>query len=234
MTGCYAGSSIISATLGGGFVIDATKVRWLEISGGGGSPAIGDIVSQGGVSGYYLGYWSSLNSTPSATIGATGYIKFREVTGGSFSAGALTFSGAGVASAMGADVTGWLEVVVQQSGNFNVPRLGNFTTRGDWFYLDNTTGTANQLLTVPTNGSTTTYSPGVWIETAADSNVYEFYSAVYAAGMSTTNFGTDERSKIVCMESNGQMRIGNNGTVNVGFVPPSGCKTRIPNIFLRQ
>ncbi|MBP9817227.1 hypothetical protein KBC75_00535 [Candidatus Shapirobacteria bacterium] len=234
MTGCYAGNTVISATLGGGFVIDGTKVRWLAITGGSGTPAIGDIVSQGGVSGYYLGFWASLTDAPSATIGTTGFIKFREVAGGNFGSGALTFSGAGAATATGADVTGWLEVVVQQSGNFNVPRLGNFTTRGDWFYLDDTTGSANQLLTVPTNGSTTTYSPGVWIETAVGSDNYEFYSAIYAVGMSTTNFGTDERSKVVCMETNGQMRIGNNGTTDVGYVPPSGCKTRIPNIFLRQ
>lgn len=43
------------------------------------------------------------------------------------------------ASAVGADVTGWLEVVFDDDATLTVPRLGKFTTRGDWFYLDNTT-----------------------------------------------------------------------------------------------
>jgi len=93
------GAVTISATLGGGYYIDATNVRWLAITGGSGTAAIGDTISQGGVSGYFLGYWGSLTATPSATIGATGFIKLREVTGGAFSAGALTFSGSGAATA---------------------------------------------------------------------------------------------------------------------------------------
>ncbi len=233
MTGSL-GAVTISATLGGGYYIDATSVRWLAITGGSGTPAIGDTVSQGGVSGYFLGFWSNLTATPSATIGATGFIKLREVTGGTFSAGALTFSGAGAATAGGADVAGWIEVVHDQSIAITVPRLGKFQTRGTWFYLSNTSGAANQLIQIPTNGSSTAYVPGVWIETSSGSNVYEYYPSLYAGGMTTTNLGTDARSKFVCMETNGNIRIGHNGTTTVGYVPASGCKVRIPNILGRQ
>jgi hypothetical protein len=191
-------------------------------------------VSQGGVAGYFLGYWSSLTATPSTTIGATGFIKLREVTGGTFSAGALS----GItATAAGADVVGWIEVVHDQAIAITVPRLGDFTVRGDWFVLGTTSGSANQLIQVPTNGSSTTYVPGVWIATTASpvtDDDWEFYPSIYAGGMSTTNLGTDTRSKFVCMETNGNIRIGHNGTTTVGYVPPSGRLIRIPNVLGRQ
>jgi hypothetical protein len=230
MTGSL-GSHTISATLGGSYIIDGRNVRWLAITGGSGSAAIGTTVSQGGVSGYFLGYWASLTSAPSTTIGATGFIKLREVTGGTFSAGALS----GItATAAGADVVGWIEVVHDQAATITVPRLGDFTTRGDWFELGTTTGASNQLVQVPTNGSATAYVPAVWIETSPGSGTYDKYPAIYAALMITTNLGTDVRSKFVCMGTNGQVRIGHNGTTAVGYVPASGCKIRIPNILGRQ
>lgn len=230
MTGSLGGVTI-SATLGGSYEIDATKVRWMAINGGSGTCAIGTTITQGAVSGYFLGYWASLTATPSTTIGATGFIKLREVTGGSFVAGALS----GItANATSADVTGWIEVVHDQAISITVPRLGKFQTRGDWFYLDNTNGTANQLIQTPTNGSATNYVPGVWIETSAGSNSYEYYPSLYAGGMIAANLGTDARSKFVCMETNGTIRIGHNGTTNIGFIPPTGCKVRIPNIIGRN
>ena len=238
MTGTFGGNCVISATLGGGFKIDGTKVRWLAYTGGGGTvPAIGTTISQGGVSGYLLGVWASLTVAPTAVGAAmptTGFVKFREVTNGPFSAGALT----GItATAAGADVTGWLEIVMDQAGNWNVPRLGLFEVRGGWFYLDNTTGVAGQILQVPTNGGgAATECPGVWIETSPGSNTYDFFPALKTtAGFVTANLGTDERSKFVQnMTTGGQMRIGNDGTTAIGFVPPAGCKTRIPNVFGRQ
>lgn len=232
MTGSLAAVTI-SSTLGGGYIADGRNVRWLAITGGSGTAAIGNTVSQGAVSGYFLGYWASLTSAPSLTIGATGFIKFREVTGGTFSAGALTFSGGGAATASGADVVGWIEVVHDQAITITVPRLGSFSTRGDWFACGTTTGSANQSVQIPTNGSTTTYVPGLYIETAT-ADVYEFYPSIYAAGMSTTNLGTDARSKFVLMGTAGTCVIGHNGTTNVGYVPPAGRKIRVPNVFLRQ
>ena len=94
MTGSFGGNSVISATLGGGLVLDARNVRWMPYTGGGGTvPAIGTTVTRGGVTGYLLGVWDSLTAAPTAVgaaMPATGFLKFREVTGGPFTAGALT------------------------------------------------------------------------------------------------------------------------------------------------
>lgn len=236
MTGSL-GAVTISATLGGSYNIDATNVRWLPFDGGGGTvPAVGTTITGGtsGANGYLLGVWASLTSAPTAVGAAmpsTGFIKLREADAAYVDNDALS----GItATANGVDVTGWIEVVHDQAIAITVPRLGEFQTRGDWFYLDNTSGAANQLIQVPTNGSTTTYVPGVWIETGVGTDEYEFYPSLDAGGMTTTNLGTDARSKFVCMETNGQIRIGHNGTTTVGYVPVSGCKVRIPNILGRQ
>ena len=51
------GSVTISATLGGGYTLDATAVRWMAYDGGSGNaPAIGTTVS-GGTSGFDLGHF---------------------------------------------------------------------------------------------------------------------------------------------------------------------------------
>lgn len=227
------GNSIISATLGGGIVFDGRNVRWLPITGGSGTTTVGATITQGAVSGIFLGYWADYTSRGSTTVGATGWIKLREVTGGSFAAGALS----GIsATASGPDVTGWLEIVADQVANFNIPRLGKFTVRGDWFYLDNTTGSAGQIIQVPTNGGGAgTEAPGIWIETGVGTGVYDFFPSLETtSGFTTTNLGTDARSKFVHNVTGGQIRIGSDGTNSIGFVPPAGCKTRVPNVFFRQ
>ena len=156
------GNAVISATLGGGIKYDASTVRWLPVSSSSGSLSIGATITQGGVSGIFLGWWSSLTARGSTTLGGAGFIKFQSVSGGSFAAGALS----GVtATASGPDVVGWLEFVCDQSGNFNIPRLGNFTVRGGWFELGTTTGSAGQIVQTPINGGgAATESPGLWIE----------------------------------------------------------------------
>lgn len=233
------GSVTVSATLGGGYYIDATTVRWMAFDAGSGTvPAIGTTITGGtsGSTGYLLGVWASLTSAPTAVgeaMPATGFIKFREVGAPFVDNDALTGSTL-VATSNGIDKTGWIEVVHDTATAITVPRLGKFQTRGDWFYLDDTTGSANQLIQVPTNGSTTAYVPGIWIETGVGTGLYEYYPSLHAAGMITANLGTDIRSKFVCMETDGKIRIGHNGTTTVGYVPASGCRVRIPNILGRQ
>lgn len=239
MTGSV-GSTTISATQGGGLIYDGTKVRWMPYDSGGGTvPAIGTTISQGAVEGYLLGVWETLTSAPTAvgaSVPTTGFLKFREVTGGAFSAGALS----GItASATGPDVVGWIEIVRQQtasSGNtINVPRLGYFRVRGEWFDLGTTNGSAGQTIQVPTNGGGVgTHVPGCWIETGSGSGSYEFYPAIPAAAFITANIGTDARSKFVCTAGDGVLIIGGNGVNSIGFVPESGCKIRIANVLGRQ
>lgn len=241
MTGSL-GAVTVSATLGGGYAIDTSNVRWLAYDTGSGNvPAIGTSITQGGVSGYLLGVWASLTAAPTAVgaaMPASGFIKFREVTGGPYAAGALTGIGA---SATGPDVVGWLEVVHDQAIAITAPRLGDFTVNDDnttyWFDLGVTTGSANQLVQIPTNGSATCYVPAVWIANTATPTTdddWDKYPSMAAALMITANLGTDERSKFVCMETNGQVRIGHNGTTTVGYVPPAGRQIRVPNFFGRQ
>lgn len=237
MTGSL-GSCSISNTLGGGILIDGRNIRelWFD-SGAGVVPAIGTTITQGGASGYLLGVYSSIDSAPMAVGAAmptTGFMKFREVTG-SFVAGALT----GItANATGADKTSWLEVVVEQSRVFGIPRLGYFRVRGAWYeFNDLTTGIANQVLTMPNHGggAGNPLWPAVWVETAPSSGVFESYPALRTTEFTTTNLGTDERCKFVCTTTtNGNIIIGGNGTDAAGFLPPAGCRIRIPNVIGRQ
>lgn len=230
-------SITISSTLGGGLHFDGTKVRWLAYTGGSGNvPAIGTTISRSGVSGPLLGVWSALNAAPTAVgaaMPATGFIKLREVTGGTFSAGALTGL---TANASGADVTGWIEIVLDQVAKIVVPRLGYHTSDFGWFELGTTSGSAHQQIQTPTNGGgAATDSPGLYIETAPSSGVYEFWPAItVGCGFTTANLTTDARARFVNAMGSGICRIGGDGTNAIGALPPSGCKIRIPNIICRQ
>jgi hypothetical protein len=217
MTGSL-GSLTVSSTLGGGFMIDGRNIRWLAYNTGTGNvPAIGTTVSQGGVSGYLLGVWSSYTSAPTAVdaaMPATGYLKFREVSGGQFSAGALTGIGA---NATGSDTTGWIEVVMDQAAAITVSRKGiGSVARGDWFYLGTTSGIVGQVVQVPTNGGgAATQSPGLWIETGVGTDEYEYWPALSSAsnGWAVQHVGqprnsTDARTQFVKDIGSGQLQIG--------------------------
>lgn len=241
MTGSL-GAITLSSPIGGGVLIDARNVRWMAFDSGTGTvPAIGTTVTQGGVSGYLLGVWSSLTSAPTA-VGAsmptTGWLKFREVTGGTYGAGALTGIGA---NATGPDTTGWIEVVFDNGVQMNNPNVfggDGYISRGDWFYLDNTNGTPGQIIQAPTNGGgAQTRICAVQVETAPGSNVYEWWNGCFSTPWTTATAGvrpaTDARSRLYQVLDNGQIRFGSDGTTNIGYTPPAGCKVRIPNIFLR-
>lgn len=217
-----AGSVGSIALTEGECFIDATAVRWMPYNTGTGNvPAIGASITQGGVSGYLLGVWASEVSAPTAlgdAMPASGFIKFREVMGGTFAAGALTGIGA---SATSPEVTGWIEVVIDDAANITVPRLGKFTTRGDWFYLDETTGVRGQTIQVPTNGGGAgTYAPAAWVETAPGSGVYDHWFSIF----DTTNAWsivvagdaqgmTDVRQKFFKAIGGGGIQLGDNQSI---------------------
>jgi len=237
MTGSL-GSITLSSTLGGGFDIDGTKVRWMPFDTGSGTvPAIGTTITQGAVSGYLLGVWADYVSAPTAVgaaMPASGFIKFREVTGGTFAAGALS----GIsANATSADVVGWIEVVMDQSATLTTTAIGTSCTwQGAWFELGTTSGSAQQLVQLPTNGGgAATPVTGLSIETSPGSGVFEWYPAqAVANGFTSANMNTDLRNKVVChLTTGGAVRIGGDGTTAIGFTPAAGCKIRVPNIFLR-
>jgi len=219
----------------GGTFIEGRNVRevWFD-TGTGNVPAIGTTISQGGVEGYLLGVWPDLLSlpvVPGNAMPTSGFIKLREITGGNFAAGALIGIGA---NATGADTTSWIEIVQREAVVTNVVRTAFFRTRGTWYYSkDLTSGSANQIIQFPAMGSSNTHVPAVWIETAPGSDTYEIFPALSSIAFTSTNLGTDIRSKFVQTIGNAQVRIGHDGTTTAGFVPVAGCKIRIPNILGR-
>lgn len=217
--------------IGGTLKIDGTSVRVMAYTGGSGNvPAIGAIISQGGVTGYFLGVWASWqveNTASGAAMPATGFIKFKNKAGGNFAAGALT----GVAAtASEADRVGWIELRGADTAAITVPRVGKFQVTGDWFELGTTNGVRGQILPCPTTATVAGVFPGVWIETAAGSGVYERFTGV-GSMVALATAPTDERGKMLWQTTAG-IRIGSDGTNNVGFLPPTGCRVRIPNVIL--
>lgn len=216
---------------GGKLLIDGTQVRVIPFNTGTGNvPAIGTTISQGGVSGALLGVWSSWLAEPTAAAAAmpvSGFIKIKSKTGGSYAAGALTGIGA---TATGADVVGWIEVRGADTATITVPRIGAVEIIGDWFELGTTNGTRGQVLACPTTATVAGVFGGVWIETAPGSDIYERFAGV-GSTVALSTIPTDARGKIVWQTTSG-IRIGSDGTNNVGFLPVTGCKVRIPNVIL--
>lgn len=211
--------------LGGELLIDATAVRELAYTGGSGNvPAIGTLVTQGGVSGYLLGVWNN-TAGPAINIGAampaSGKLKLREVTGGTFAVGALT----GIAAtASGPDVVGWIEVVWDDAVNFVVGRVGKIKTRGAWYELGTTNGSVGQQFVVPTTSSASTnnFCPGAFVESFPGSGFYEFYAGLSSAANMwiKTSIGhgvaaatsTDKRTKFVKTFGSGIVQFGESVT----------------------
>ena len=238
---CYYGSIFFGSSWSIARSDDGTTVTLA--SGTFAGEAIGDVIEVRAVDGTISLYRNSvlLGSAADSTYasGSPGLdtysdaeiddAEFGNVGGnsGAFAAGALTGIGA---TATGADVTGWIEVRGADTASITVPRIGAFEVIGDWFVLGTTTGARGQVLACPTTATVAGVFPGVWIETAAGSNVYERFAGVGSMVNAATT-PTDERGKIV-WQTTGGIRIGSDGTNNVGFLPPTGCRVRIPNVIL--
>lgn len=216
---------------GGTLKFDPTYVRVVAYTAGSGnSPAFGATISQGGVSGVFLGAWTNWQSeciVPGAAIGATGFIKIGGVTGGSFAAGVLT----GItATCSGPDVQGWIEIRGADTATITVPRIGKVESVEAWFELGTTNGTRGQVIPCPTTATYAGAWPAVWIETAAGSGVYEPYAGAGSqVALATTR--TTSEMKLFKQTTSGIV-IGNDGTNGVYYLPPTGCKVRIPAIIL--
>lgn len=98
-----------------------------------------------------------------------------------------------------------------------------------------TNGVAQQTIQLPASGGTvvgTTSYAGVWVETARGSGTYEFYPCVGNATATVAMFATDSvRGKVCYMGASGLVRFGGDGTNIWGFLPPVGCRVRIPNVI---
>ena len=218
-------SSPTFTDIGGELYIDSSAVREISYTGGSGNcPAIGTAITQGGVSGYYLAAWASIGTAPvasGAALPVSGIIKFREVTGGAFAAGALT----GVAATCsGADRPSWIEIAWDAGANFVVGRVGKFTTRdgGNFYDIGTTNGAIGQVLLTPTTSSTVAnnFAPGAWVETSAGSGAYEFWPGLASAanGWIKTALGyaegyTDKRGQFCKTFAGGGVQFGESTTM---------------------
>lgn len=225
------GSITLSATLGGTCTIDGRKVRLIAYTGGSGTiPALNSTVTQGGASGKLMCVYSSLTAAPlvnGGTMPATGWIQIKQWNDVEYGAGALTLSGVSATSS-GASKVGFLEIIGDEASTVNANRLGTFNIYGEWYALGTTNGVAHQVFQVPNNG-TLQHIAGVFIEKNAGAKDYEFYPN---AGTATT-IGTEAaRGKVVWIDNAGYVRIGHNGTANMGYVPPAGLEVVVPNVLL--
>jgi hypothetical protein len=225
------GTITISPTLGGTLNIDGRNVRMIPFNGGTGTvPAPGTIISQGGASGKLMCVYGATPSVTAplatgAAMVASSWLLIKQWNGVEFSAGALT----GIsADATQNSVVGWIEIFGDEASTINANRLGTVNITGEWYRLGATTGVANQTMQVPNNG-TLKHIAGVWIEKNAGAKDYEFYPN---AGTATT-VGTDSyRGKVVWISNSGLVRIGHNGTANMGYTPPAGLEIVVPNVML--
>ncbi len=239
------GSFTMTAATGGECFIDGSKVKMVAYNSGSGNvPAYNTSITQGGVTGTLLCVISALNAAPTAVgaaMPATGYIMFKTVTSGPFVAGALTGIGATV---VGSQQNGFLEIVMDDAAGFTIGRAQKFRTRGQWFSpfdtsgnLVTTSGSRGQQIQFPNFGGANFFIPWVEIETGVGTGVYEIWPATLSGTGSpwaTANMGTDARAKMVQCLGGGIIRIGSDGTNNIGDLPVSGCKVRIPNILLKS
>lgn len=182
MTGSFGSMTINKWKI----IIDARNIRWMAYNSGTGNvPAIGTNITQWWVSWYLLWVWASITSAPTtawSAMPASGFIKFREVTGWTFASWALT----GIwASSTGPDVQWWMEIVWDEAMNVTVPRLWEFRTRWGFFDLGTTSWSIWQVIQLPTNGGwANTFVAWVSIETSPGSWVYEDYPGL---GSTLTN-----------------------------------------------
>ncbi len=233
-TSASIGNMTLSATLGGTVEINSTAVRLIPFDTGTGTvPAFNTVITNGTGSGKLIGVYADLVTAPlaaAASMPASGFIKVKQVTG-AYVSGALT----GIsANATGADEPGWLEIVGQESTLLTFNRLNNLILTGDWYYFRGATTSGSNASTyqIPSNGSNV-YAPGVWVETAVSSSVYEFYPCAGPQLAHIEQVATDAiRGKVCWINNAGQVRFQNDGYHSTGgYLPVSGLRMRIPNLF---
>lgn len=229
-TSSTLGPITLSASLGGAVNIDGTDIWMIPYTGGTGNvPAWNTVISNNTGSGKLIGVHSSLTAASTATgaaMPATGFIRVKQKTG-AYAAGALTGIGA---TASDAGRVGWIEIVGDEASTINANRLGQFNITGEWYEIGTTSGVSNQTMQIPNNGLLR-YAAGVFIEQNAGAGDYEFYPN---AGIVTTTGTEAARGKCVWIDNTGLVRIGNSGAATNGYVPPSGLKVVIGNIFFEN
>jgi hypothetical protein len=198
------GSMDISATLGGGILIDGTKVWQIEFDARTGNvPTLGTVGTQNctggtsGATGEFLGVWATYPAIPltaGTAIPASGLVKFRSKVGTFLDNEVVTLPGGAtvtINSATGGRRS-WIEIAAESGNNPAIPRLGSLVTQGDWFELGTTNGADDQTFDIPVLDSL----PAFWMETSVGSGVYEKWLNAGCKWGTTTQFvATDLRGK---------------------------------------
>lgn len=219
---------------GGTLKFDPSYVRVIPFTSGSGAvPAYGTNIwsGDGPQSGVFLGVWANWQSEPvppGGTMPGAGFIKLGGVTN-PFPSGSSSLNGIGAWCA-GPDVQGWIEIRGADTGTITVPRIGKVESVEAWFELGTTSGVRSQVIPCPTTATYTGSFAAIWIETAPGSGVYESYAN---AGSQTALTTTRTTSEMKLFKQNlAGVYIGFDGANNVYYLPPAGCRVRIPAIIL--
>jgi hypothetical protein len=120
----------------------------------------------------------------------------------------------------------------------SIADTGTYTGSSGWFWAEVcTSGVAQQTVILPnsTMGTTAVGAQsygGVWVETAIDSGIYEFWPAVANATATANMFLTETARGQVCHLNNaGTIRFGGDGTNAWGTLPGVGRRIRFGNII---
>ena len=226
----------VSSTLGGRHQVTTEFTKMIPFNMGLGTvPAYGTTITQGAASGVLLCVMSLRTGgdvyTDGAAMPATGWIKIR-VTAPGFSAGLLTGI---LAIAAGPEEQSWIELVGQEAGSLSYARLGIMQFRGDWFEIGTTNGVVGQTIQLPFfTADVGIWYPGVEVETDPWSGVYQFWPNA-GTRMTSANCSTDTRSMFVHISPTGVLKFGRGNDLSTcGYLPPTGCKVRIPSIILQN
>lgn len=230
----------------GSVVVDGRDVWWIPFDASTGNvPALsaqGALdVTVGGIDvGEMLGVWDAYAVPKPLVAGvampATGFIKLRRKVANIADNDVLTFANGATAtvnSATGGQ-RGWIDLVGTAvytanflSGGIYCNARSTLRVYGDWFELGETNGLAGQIV----QHYLPTYCPAIQIETSPGSGVYEWYVSF--------PFGTNPNAGLI-LDNNifgraytstttGAMTLGYNSQF---YVPPAGCRIRVPNICL--
>jgi hypothetical protein len=228
-TSAVWGNLTVNATKGGQINFDGRYVRLIPFNTGSGTITLGTTITVGSATAAVIGIYTSLTSAP-VTTGASGWIKVTAWNGvafptsGSYTQAGFTFT------ITGASLVGWIEVNGVEAATINANRLGSVNITGAWYEVGTTSGAANQTMQIPNNGLTC-WHPGVFIEKTVGGGDFEFYPN---NGVNTTTGTEATRGKVVWIDATGLVRIGNSGAAANGYVPVTGLRVVIGNVFFNN
>jgi hypothetical protein len=222
-------ASVVTTLNTGKYFVDGRDVWWIPFDASSGNvPTLStfgtvDVTISGSGVGEFLGIWGTLGieapNTAGTAIPTSGYVKLRRKTGTIADNDILTFSNGAtvtVNSATGGQ-RGWLKMTTS-SGVEAHGYIGNIEMLGDWFELGTGNGSTSQTMQffLPWR------CPGIQVETAAGSGVYEWWcnSINYnTAAFDVTNLS----NRTFSCNAAGLITFTNRAV-------PNGAKVRCPNV----